>query len=62
MGYAKSLEGRIRTFLRDPLDKLANISAIREPTVDDLVDALCITEEEAELIQLMTIGQQSNSL
>lgn len=46
--------------LKDPLDKLASIATVREPTVDDLVDALCVTVEEAELIQIMTIGQRDN--
>ena len=35
---------------------------MREPTVDDLVTALCVTSEEAELIQIMTIGQGDNPL
>ena len=43
--------------LRDPLDKLASID---KPTVDDLVDALCVNAEEVELIQIMTIGQRDN--
>lgn len=41
--------------LKDPLDKLASIVAVREPTVDDLVDALCVTDEESELIQLDSV-------
>ena len=48
--------------LKDPLDKLASIATVREPTVDDLVDALRVTVEEAELIQFMTIGQRDNPL
>lgn len=48
--------------LRDPLDILASIAAIREPTVEDLVDALRVTVEEVELIQVMTIGQADNPL
>ena len=48
--------------MQDPIDKLAAISLSRDPTVDDLVDALKVNSEEAELIQLKTIGQRSNPL
>ena len=48
--------------LQDPLDKLAALCSVREPTVDDLVNALCVTSEEAKLIQIMTIGQGDNPL
>lgn len=48
--------------LQDPLDKLSTIALVRDPTVDDLLEALSITSEEAELIQIMTIGQRDNPL
>ena len=48
--------------MQDPIDKLAAICLSRDPTVDDLVDALNVNSEEAELIQLKTIGQRNNPL
>ena len=48
--------------LIDPLDKLSDIAAIREVTVDDLVESLKPTAEEVELIQTMSIGQRHNPL
>ena len=32
--------------LQDPLDKLAAVCSVCEPTVDDLVNALCVTSED----------------
>ena len=49
--------------MRDPLDKLVDIlGSGRDPTVADLVQALAISSEEADLIQMMTIGQRTNPL
>lgn len=48
--------------LQDPLDKLATIALVHDPTVDDLIEALSVTSEEAELIQILTIGQRNNPL
>jgi len=45
--------------LIDPLDKLSEIFAVREVTVDDLVDALKPTSEE---FQEMSVGQRNNTL
>ena len=42
--------------MHDPIDKLAAISLSRDPT------ALKVNSEEAELIQLKTIGQRNNPL
>ena len=45
------------------LDKLAAVLILgRDPTVDDLIKALSVTSEEAQLIQVMTIGQLNNPL
>ena len=46
----------------DPFSKLAAICSLQEPTVDDLFDALCMSSEKAELLQLKTIGQHDNTL
>ena len=51
-----------KTILKDPVDKLSAIAVSRDPTVDDLVQSLSMTDEEAELIQIMTIGQRNNPL
>lgn len=51
----------VKSLLQDPLDKLANIGE-GEPTVDHLIQALGVTSEEAELIQIMTTGQRNNPL
>ena len=49
--------------MRDPLDKLMeSISSGHDPTVSDLVQALAVTSEEVEIIQVMTIGQRNNPL
>lgn len=50
------------TNLQDPIDKLAAISLDHDPTVVDLVEVLKVSCEEAELIQLTTIGQRNNPL
>ena len=39
-----------KTILKDPVDRLSAIAVSRDPTVDDLVQSLSITDEEAELI------------
>ena len=46
----------------DPLDKLAEITASREVTVCDLIDALKPTDEEVCLIQEMSVEQRNNPL
>ena len=51
-----------KTILKDAVDKLSAIAVSRDPTVDDLVQSLSMTDEEAELIQIMTIGQRNNPL
>ena len=48
--------------LIDPLDKLREVFATRDVTVQDLVDALKPTKEDVDLIQSMTIGQRNNPL
>jgi len=48
--------------LIDPLDKLTEIFASRDVTVDDLIDALQPTDEEVQLIQEMSVGQRKNPL
>ena len=48
--------------LIDPLDKMLEISATREVSVDDIVEALRPTAEEVELIQSMSVGQRNNPL
>ena len=48
--------------LIDPLDKLCEISASRDVTVQDLVEALRPTKEDVELIQSMSIGQRNNPI
>jgi len=46
----------------DPLDKLSEIFAVRDITVDDLVEALKPTVEEVQLIQEMGVHQLNNPL
>ena len=48
--------------LIDSFDKLLEIAATREVSVDDLVEALRPTTEEVELIQSMNVGQRNNPL
>ena len=48
--------------LIDPLNKVLDIAATREVSVDDLVEALRPTAEEVELIQSMSVGQRHNPL
>ena len=48
--------------LVDPIDKLCDLAATREISVDDLVQALKPTAEEVELVQCMSIGQRNNPL
>ena len=42
--------------LIDPLDKLSEILAVRDVTIDDLIHALEPTDEEVQLIQEMSVG------
>ena len=48
--------------LIDPLDKLLEIAATKEVSVDDLVETLRPTAEEVELIQSISVGQRNNAL
>ena len=48
--------------LIDPLDKLREVSAMRDVTVQDLVEALRPTKEDVQLIQNMSVGQRNNPL
>ena len=48
--------------LIDPLDKLSEILAVRDVTIDDLIHALEPTDEEVQLIQEMSVGQCNNPL
>ena len=48
--------------LIDPLDKLSEILAVRDVTIDDLIHALEPTDEEVQLIQEMSVGQRNNPL
>ena len=48
--------------LIDPIDKLCDLAATRDISVDDLVQALTPTKEEVELIQCMSIGHRNNFL
>ena len=60
-GVANYLKEEKESLLQNPQDKLASI-AEGEPTVDNLIQALGVTSEEAELIQIMIIGQRNNPL
>ena len=42
------------------MDKPSVIAASQEPTVDDLIQALSMTAEETDLIQIKTIGQRQS--
>ena len=48
--------------LYDPLDKLVTVALIRDSTLDNLIEALSVTSEEAELVHLVRIGKQNNPL
>ena len=52
-----SLPSQVIILLIDPLDKLSEIFAVQDVTVDNLVDALQPTSEELQLIQEMSVGQ-----
>ena len=48
-----------KKILQDPVDKLKVLAVSRDPTVDELIQSLRITGEEAELILIITIGQRN---
>ncbi len=51
-----------KQILQNPVDKLNSIAVSRDLTVDDLIQSLNVTSEQAELIQIVTIGQRNNPL
>ena len=51
----------VKSLLQDPQDRLTSIVDGR-PTVDNLIQALGVTSEEAELMQVMTIWQRNKPL
>ena len=48
--------------LIDLIDKLRDLAATQDLSVDDLVEALKPTAEEVELVQSMSVGQRNNPL
>lgn len=46
--------------LIDPVDKLSEMLAVRDVTIDDLIHTLEPTDEEVQLIQEMSVRQRNN--